>query len=80
MIRILAPTLPSTLVLWAETTHLPEIELNTMLTIVRLEDGCYRVTVDYKSENGTAIHCEWTFTEAESDAKEELTVLSITFR
>ena len=51
-----------------------------MLTIVRLEDGCYRVTVDYKSENGSAIHCEWTFTEAESDAKEELTVLSITFR
>jgi len=39
-----------------------------MLQIVQLQDGCYRVTVDY-SVDGITIHREWTFAVAESDAE-----------
>ena len=39
-----------------------------MLEMVQLEDGCYRVTVDYSRE-GFAIHKEWIFKETESEAK-----------
>ena len=39
-----------------------------MFQLVQLEDGCYHLTVDYRSENGIAIHLEWVFREAESDA------------
>lgn len=38
-----------------------------MLQIVQLQDGCYRVTLDY-SVDGFSIHREWTFKVTESDA------------
>jgi len=38
-----------------------------MLQIVQLQDGCYRVIVDYECD-GFAIHKEWIFAVAESDA------------
>lgn len=38
-----------------------------MLTIVQLEDGCYKVTVDI-SIPGCTMHREWVFRTAESDA------------
>lgn len=43
-------------------------EVIQMLQIVQLQDGCYRVTVDY-SVDGITIHREWTFAVAESDAE-----------
>ena len=39
-----------------------------MLQMVQLQDGCYRVTLDY-SVDGIAIHKEWTFAVIESDAE-----------
>ena len=38
-----------------------------MLQIVQLQDGNYRVIIDY-SENGFAIHKEYIFTPCESSA------------
>lgn len=38
-----------------------------MLQMVQLQDGCYRVTLDY-SVDGFSIHREWVFKETESDA------------
>lgn len=40
-----------------------------MLQIIQLEDGCYRVTVDYTAPNGFTIHKVWTFSVTNSDAK-----------
>lgn len=39
-----------------------------MLTMVQLEDGCYKVTVDYSCD-GFSMHREWIFRETESDAQ-----------
>ena len=39
-----------------------------MLQIMQLEDGCYKVIVDY-SMDGFSIHKEWIFAVAESDAE-----------
>ena len=38
-----------------------------MLQIVQLQDGCYKVTVDY-SVDGFAMHVEYIFKPCESDA------------
>ena len=40
-----------------------------MLQIVQLQDGCYKVTVDYSNDEGFAIHREWIFTETDSNAQ-----------
>lgn len=40
-----------------------------MLQIVQLQDGCYKVTVDYSVNGSFVIHREWIFAETESDAK-----------
>lgn len=39
-----------------------------MLEIVQLQDGCYRVTVDY-SGDGYSVHREWIFAVTDSDAE-----------
>lgn len=39
-----------------------------MLQIVQLQDGCYRVVLDFISD-GLTIHREWTFRVTESDAE-----------
>lgn len=39
-----------------------------MLQIVQLQDGCHRVTLDY-SVDGFAMHLEYIFRVAESDAE-----------
>ena len=39
-----------------------------MLQMVQLQDGCYRVTVDY-TRDGVTIHKEWIFAVTESDAE-----------
>lgn len=41
----------------------------TMLTIVQLEDGCYRVKLDYEAD-GVKVCREWTFKPTTSDAPE----------
>lgn len=40
-----------------------------MLQIVQLQDGCYKVILDYSVEGVFTVHREWTFAEAESDAE-----------
>lgn len=40
-----------------------------MFHMVQLEDGCYRVSVDF-SIKSTHVHYEWTFRETESEAEE----------
>ena len=40
-----------------------------MLTIVQLEDGCYRVKLDYEAD-GVKVCREWTFKPTTSDAPE----------
>ena len=42
--------------------------VSNMLTIVQLQDGCYKVTIDY-SVGGLTVHQEWTFRPAESNAE-----------
>lgn len=39
-----------------------------MLQLVQLTDGCYKVTIDY-SQDGFAMHREYTFKVATSDAE-----------
>lgn len=39
-----------------------------MLQMIQLQDGCYRVIVDYTMD-GITIHKEWTFAITESDAE-----------
>ena len=39
-----------------------------MLQIVQLQDGCYKVVVDYSAE-GFVLHKEWIFRPTESDAE-----------
>ena len=39
-----------------------------MLQLVQLTDGCYKVTIDY-SRGGFAMHREYTFKAATSDAE-----------
>ena len=36
-----------------------------MLTLVQLEDGTFRLVMDYKRDD-IVIHAEWNFTECES--------------
>lgn len=43
-------------------------EVKTMLQIIQLADGNYRVIVDY-SVDGLTIHKEWVFAVTESDAE-----------
>ena len=38
-----------------------------MLQMVQLQDGCYRVTVDYEGQD-FSLHKEWIFAVTESDA------------
>lgn len=40
-----------------------------MLTIVQLEDGCYRVTVDFQPNEHTHVLKFWTFAVTESNAE-----------
>ena len=39
-----------------------------MLTLVQLQDGCYKVIVDYSVDGLFAVHREYTFAVAESDS------------
>lgn len=39
-----------------------------MLELVQLTDGCYKVTIDYSCD-GFAMHREYTFKTATSDAE-----------
>ena len=39
-----------------------------LLQIVQLQDGCYRVILEYTGE-GFVLHREWTFQIAASDAE-----------
>ena len=50
-----------------------------MLRLVQLEDGCYRLSVDYTSGK-SSIHIEKTFAnEVKSDSPEKNTILVYTF-
>ena len=50
-----------------------------MLKLVQLEDGCYRLSVDYISGK-SSIHFEKTFAnEVKSDSPEKNTILVYTF-
>lgn len=39
-----------------------------MLQIVQLQDGCYKVIIDY-SVDGFTVHREWIFAVTKSDAQ-----------
>ena len=47
-----------------------------MLSLVQLEDGTFRLVIDYK-QNDIIIHATWYFTECEmSEAKQVKEILS----
>ena len=50
-----------------------------MLQIVQLQDGCYKVVIDY-SVDGFAMHTEYIFQLAESDAEPMREIITIKFR